>query len=60
MSKFGRLIMYREMRKLSLQTQSTHLRMVNPIKTNYHFKALPIYGTVTSITDQNGNELRRR
>ena len=32
--------------------------MVNPVKTNYHFKALPIYGTITSITDQNGNELR--
>lgn len=33
--------------------------MVNPVKTDYHFKALPVYGTITSITDQNGNELKR-
>ena len=32
--------------------------MVNPIKTDYHFKALPIYGTITSITDKSGKELR--
>ena len=33
--------------------------MVNPVKTDYHFKALPVYGTIASITDQNGNELKR-
>jgi hypothetical protein len=32
--------------------------MVNPIKTHYHFKALPIYGTITSIADESGKELR--
>ncbi|MGH9952354.1 MAG: hypothetical protein ACRD5J_12050 [Nitrososphaeraceae archaeon] len=30
----------------------------DPIKTEHHFKGLPIYGTVYSITDENGNELR--
>ncbi len=32
--------------------------MVDPIKTDYHFKALPIYGTITSIIDKSGKELR--
>jgi hypothetical protein len=30
----------------------------DPIKTEDHFKGLPVFGTVTSITDQNNNELR--
>ncbi len=30
----------------------------DPIKTEHHFKGLPIYGTVYSITDESGNELR--
>ena len=34
--------------------------MINPVKTDFHFKALPIYGTITSITDQNGNELTEK
>ena len=32
--------------------------MVNPIKTDFHFKALPIYGTITSINDKSGRDLR--
>lgn len=31
---------------------------VDPVKTEHHFKGLPIYGTVTSLTDQSGKELR--
>jgi hypothetical protein len=31
---------------------------VDPVKTEHHFKGLPIYGTVTSLTDQTGKELR--
>jgi hypothetical protein len=31
---------------------------MDPIKTEDHFKGLPVFGTVTSITDQNNNELR--
>jgi hypothetical protein len=31
---------------------------VDPVKTEHHFKGLPIYGTVTSMTDQSGKELR--
>lgn len=33
---------------------------VDPVKTEHHFKGLPIYGTVTSLTDQSGKELRTR
>jgi hypothetical protein len=33
---------------------------VDPAKTEHHFKGLPIYGTVTSLTDQSGKELRAR
>ena len=31
---------------------------VDPVKTEHHFKGLPIYGTVASLTDQSGKELR--
>ncbi len=31
---------------------------MDPIKTEDHFKGLPVFGTVTSITDQNNKELR--
>jgi hypothetical protein len=31
---------------------------VDPIKTEHHFKGLPIFGTVTSITDGSGKQLR--
>jgi hypothetical protein len=31
---------------------------VDPVKTEHHFKGLPIYGTVTSLTDQSGKEFR--
>jgi hypothetical protein len=31
--------------------------MVNPIESDYHFKAFPIYGTVMSIIDENGSSL---
>jgi hypothetical protein len=31
---------------------------VDPVKTEHHFKGLPIYGTITSLTDQNGKKLR--
>jgi hypothetical protein len=30
---------------------------VDPVKTEHHFKGLPIYGTVTSLTDHSGREL---
>lgn len=30
----------------------------DPIKTEHHFKGLPIYGTVYSIIDESGNEIR--
>jgi hypothetical protein len=33
---------------------------VDPARTEHHFKGLPIYGTVTSLTDQSGKELRAR
>jgi hypothetical protein len=33
---------------------------VDPVKTEHHFKGLPIYGTVTSLTDQSGKELGTR
>ncbi len=33
---------------------------VDPDRTEHHFKGLPIYGTVTSLTDQSGKELRAR
>lgn len=32
---------------------------MDPTKTEDHFKGLPVFGTVTSITDQNNNELRK-
>jgi hypothetical protein len=31
---------------------------VDPVKTDHHFKGLPIFGTVSSITDERGNQLR--
>ena len=31
---------------------------VDPVKTEHHFKGLPIYGTVASLTDHAGRELR--
>lgn len=31
---------------------------VDPVKTEHHFKGLPIYGTVASLTDHAGKELR--
>jgi hypothetical protein len=31
---------------------------MDPTKTEDHFKGLPVFGTVTSITDQNNKELR--
>lgn len=33
---------------------------INPTKTDDHFKGLPVFGTVKSVTDQNGNELLNR
>lgn len=33
---------------------------VDPVRTEHHFKGLPIYGTVTSLTDQSGKELGTR
>lgn len=30
----------------------------DPIKTEHHFKGLPIFGTVSSITDESGRQLR--
>jgi hypothetical protein len=31
---------------------------VDPIKTNYHFGGMPVFGIVTSLTDQNNNSIR--
>jgi len=31
---------------------------VDPVKTDHHFKGLPVLGTVFSITDESGNQLR--
>jgi hypothetical protein len=33
---------------------------INPKKTDDHFKGLPVFGTVKSIIDKNGNELLKR
>ena len=42
----------------NLNNGNTLFLNVDPVKTDHHFKGLPIYGTVASLIDQSGKELR--